>query len=180
MGRAEPRFLAVGHLAKAHGTNGELYAQPLTDHPESVYAPGVVLSLGYRDADGPDADLPPLRIAEVRPYKRGYLVTFGGVEDRNQAELLRGHYLYLSVDELEPLADGEFFYHQLLDLDVVTVDGVAVGRVTEVYELSPADMLEVTGGGKQVLIPYLEHVVVEVDVEAGRLVVDPPDGLLDL
>ncbi len=180
MGRQDPRFLVVGHLSKPHGTRGELFVWPLTDHPESVYAPGAVVSLGDPDDDEPDPDLPPLRIEAARPFRRGYLVRFDGVEDRTQAELLRGLYLFRPTEELVPLTEGEHFHHQLLDLEVVTVDGTVLGRVTEVYELAPAHLLEVTGEGGQRLIPYLDHVIVEVDVDAGRMVVDPPEGLLEL
>lgn len=180
MGREDPRYLVVGHLEKPHGIHGELLVWPLTDHPESVYAPGVVLSLGEADADEPSPDLPPLRVDSSRPFRRGLLVRFGGVDDRNQAELLRGRYLFRAVEELEPPAEGEFYVHELLGLEVVTVDGRNVGRVTQVYELSPADLLEVSREGGQTMIPFLEHVVVEVDTKSGRLVVDPPEGLLDL
>ena len=107
-------------------------------------------------------------------------MSFGGVDDRNQAELLKGHYLYRDIEELEPLAEGEVFYHQLLGMEVVTVSGERIGTVTEVYELRPADLLEVRGEGRQVMIPFLDHIVVDVDVDGGRLVVDPPEGLLDL
>lgn len=180
MGRQDPRFLVVGHLNKPHGTKGELFVWPLTDHPESVYAPGVVLSMGESDDDEPNPDFAPLRIESVRPFRHGVLVSFGGVDDRRQAELLRGRYLFRKVEDLEPLAEGEVFYHQLLDMDVITVDGVELGTIVEVYELRPADMLEVTGEQGTVMIPYLDHIIVEVDADAGRMVVDPPDGLLDL
>jgi len=180
MGREDPRYLAVGHINKPHGTKGELFVWPLTDHPEGVFAPGVVLLLGDAEGDQPDPDLPPLRIESVRPFRRGYLVSFGGVEDRNESELLRGRYLYRALEDLEPLREGEVFYHQLLDMEVVTVDGRPVGRVREVYELAPAHMLEVVGDGLSVLVPYTERVVVEVDIHAGRMVIDPPEGLLEL
>jgi 16S rRNA processing protein RimM len=180
MGREDPRYLVVGQLTKPHGIQGEIYVWPLTDHPESVYAPGVVLSLGEESDDQPDPDLPPLRVVAARPFQRGVLVRFGGVDDRSQAELLRGRYVFRPTAELEPLREGEVYYHQLVGLDVVTVDGDALGRVTEVYELQPADLLEVSGGRGQLMIPYLGHIVVEIDVAGGRIVVDPPEGLLDL
>jgi len=180
MGREDPRFLVVGHLNKPHGMKGELFIWPLTDHPEGVYTPGVVLRLGASDAEQPDPDLPPLRIEAVRPFRNGFLVVFGGVTDRAQAELLRGRYLFQDMEALEPLEDGEVFYHQLLGMEVVTVDGERLGEITEVYELRPADMLQVSGPDREIMIPFLEGVVVEVDIEARRMVVDPPDGLLDL
>ena len=180
MGREDPRFLVVGHINKSHGTKGELFVWPLTDHPEGVYAPGVVLRLGDADADEPDPDLPPLRIEAVRAHRQGYLVVFGGIEDRNQSDLLRGRYLFRERKALEPLAEGEVFYHQLLGMSVETTDGAHVGEVTEVYELSPAHMLDVRGPDREVLVPFLKDIVVEVDTEARRIVIDPPDGLLDL
>lgn len=180
MGRKDPRFLAVGHLNKPHGTKGELFVWPLTDHPESVYAPGVVLFTSDADDGEPDPDAPPLRIASVREFRNGYLVAFEGVHDRNGAELLRGRYLLREIDELPPLEEGEVFYHQLLGIEVVTTEGKSLGRVREVYELRPADLLEVRGPHGTLMIPFLRHIVVEIDPAAGRMVIDPPEGLLDL
>jgi 16S rRNA processing protein RimM len=180
MGRQDPSFLVVGHLNKPHGTKGELFAWPLTDRPESVYAAGQIFLPGDTEGTRPDPDLPPLRLDAVRPFKRGYLVSFGGVRDREGAERLQGRYLFLGTDTLEPLAEGEVFYHQLLGMEVVTKDGESVGEITEVYELRPADLLEVHGPKGEVMIPFLSHIVIEVDAEAGRMVIDPPEGLLDL
>jgi 16S rRNA processing protein RimM len=180
MGRKDPRFLVVGHLNKPHGTKGELFVWPLTDYPEGIYAPGVVLRMGPKDADEPDPDLPPLRIERVRDFRRGYLVTFGGVTDRNGAEALRGNYLFQDIAALEPLQEGEVFYHELLGMEVVTTSGERLGEIAEVYEVRPVDLLEVRRESGTLLIPYLEHIIVSVDAEAGRMTVDPPEGLLDL
>lgn len=180
MGREDPRFLVVGHISKSHGTKGELFVWPLTDHPGSVYAPGVVLRLGDADADEPDPDLPPLRIEASRPHRQGYLVVFGGLTDRRQSDLMCGQYLFRETEALEPLGEGEVFYHQLLGMSVETKDGAYVGEITEVYELSPAHMLDVRGPDREVLVPFLKDIIVDVDTEARRMVIDPPDGLLDL
>jgi 16S rRNA processing protein RimM len=179
MGRSSPPFLVVGHLNKPHGTKGELFVWPLTDHPESVYAPGVSVFLANSDGDGPDPTTGSLRITAVRPFRNGYLVSLHGVTDRNRAEELRGRYLVMPIEELPPLAEGQLFYHQLLGMEVVTKDGRRLGEIAEVYELRPAAMLEVRGPEGDVMIPYLSHVVVEVDAEAGRMVIDPPEGLLE-
>lgn len=180
MARRDPSFLVVGHLNKPHGTKGELFAWPLTDHPDSVYTAGTILRPGNLAGTDPDPDLPPLRLVAARPFKRGYLVSFGGIQDRNQAERLRGRYLFLEAEALEPLADGEVFYHQLLGMRVVTKAGEPVGEIREVYELRPAHLLEVRGPRGEVMIPFVKDIVVEIDVDGGRMVIDPPDGLLDL
>jgi 16S rRNA processing protein RimM len=179
MGRSDPRFLVVGHLNKPHGTKGELFAWPLTDHPESVYAPGVFVFVADVDGAEPDENIGSLRIVTVRAFRNGYLVGLDGVVDRNRAEELRGRYLLMPIEELAPLEEGQLFYHQLLGMQVVTRDGKSLGEIREVYELRPAAMLEVRGPGGEVMIPYLSHIVVDVDAEAGRMVIDPPEGLLD-
>ncbi len=180
MGRADPGFLAVGHLTRAHGLEGEIFVASLTDHPEESFAPGVVLRLGDASGTEPDPDLLPLRVVGARAFKDGWLVAFDGVESRSDAEALRGRYLLRAVSELRPLAEGECYQHDLIGLEVVTTDGRRVGVVREIYEQAAADLLEVVGDAREHLIPFREGIVVRIDIDAGRLVVDPPEGLLDL
>jgi 16S rRNA processing protein RimM len=172
--------VVVGHVSKPHGTKGELFIWPLTDRPESTFRAGEELLIADSDGALPDPDLPPIRIGAVRPYRRGFLVLFDGVDDRNGAEELRDRYLLRRFEDTDPLEHDEIFYHQLLGLSVVTASGIDVGRVREVYELRPADLLEVEGPDRDYLIPFTKEVVVSWDVPAGRIVIDPPQGLLDL
>jgi len=180
MGRTDPGFLVVGHLGKAHGIRGELLVQPLTDHPEGTFAPGVVLFPADASALNPDPAVPPLRVLGARPHGEGWIVAFDGVETRSEAELLRGRYVLRAIEEVEPLEEDELFYHQLLGSEVRTVAGRVLGRVAEVYELAPSDLLEVRGEDGTFMIPFRREIVVEVDREEGRIVVDPPEGLLEL
>ena len=180
MGRDGPRFLAVGHIVKPHGIKGEFLVLPLTDHPQSTYRPGVVLHLGSVDSANPDPGLPDLKLEQVRPYRNGYIASAGGITDRNDAERLRGHYLFREVSALEPLGDGEFFYHQLLGMKVQTKIGTVVGEVTEVYELDPNDILCVQGHEGEIMIPFSKEIVLQVNADEKCIVIDPPDGLLDL
>lgn len=180
MGRTQPTHLVVGVIKKAHGIGGEVYVWPLTDHPEGVFSPGVVLLSGGDEHDNPDPDRPPLRVDNVRTHQNGFLVHFGGVRTRNEAEALRGTWLFQEFDALAPLDEGEVFYHELLQLDVRLPDGQTLGSVQEVYEMQPSDMLEVRTPSGVVLIPFNADVVTEVDVEGGFLSIDPPEGLLDL
>jgi 16S rRNA processing protein RimM len=165
---------------KPHGIKGELLVLPLTDHPQSTYTPGVVLHLGNVDSVNPDPGLPDLKLEQVRPYRNGYIASAGGITDRNDAERLRGHYLFREVSELEPLGDGEFFHHQLLGMKVQTSIGTVVGEVTEVYELDPNDILCVQSHEGEIMIPFSKEIVLQVNADEKYIVIDPPDGLLDL
>lgn len=180
MGRADPGHLAVGHVVRAHGILGELFVSTLTDHPEGTFAPGVVLRQGDASGLEPDPDLPPLRITEVRPFKDGFLVSFGGVETRSQAETFRGRYLLRPTAELERPGPGEFWHHQLVGLEVVTSQGVRIGVVRELMEVAASVLLAVQDGEREHLIPFRREFIVQVDLDGGRVVVDPPEGLLEL
>jgi 16S rRNA processing protein RimM len=180
MARSEPSYLVVGHLNKAHGMKGELFVWPLTDHPESIFAPGVILHLGNEAGDAPDPTEPSLVISGARPFRRGFLLSLEGIETRAHAEALRGRYVLLPREEIADLGEGEVFYHQLLGMQVLTSCGVVVGTIEEVYELRPADLLEVKGPTGTHFIPFLASIVREVNTATGTMVIDPPEGLLEL
>ncbi len=180
MGNTEaPQHLVVGHLNKAHGTKGEIFIWPLTDHPESTFAPGVDLYLGDANGDLP-TDPPTLRIESSRAYRRGFLVRFEGVHDRKGVDGLLDRYVMRAREQIEELAEGETFYHDLLGMEVVTVEGEQVGEVVEIYELRPADLLEIRGPEKTFMIPYISEMIQSVSVADNRIVLDPPPGLLEV
>lgn len=178
--RPAPEHLVVGHISKPHGTKGELFVMPLTDRPGDVFAAGRELFLG--DEEGAvSADASIVVVESSRAFKRGLLVKLREVEGRDDADPLAGLYFLLPVDALPPREEGEFFYHELLGLHVVTVGGDEVGRVREVFDTEPHHLLEVEApDGKVRLIPFAERIVREVDAGNRRLVIDPPEGLLDL
>jgi len=179
MGRSA-EYLVVGHVQKPHGTGGEVAVRPLTDHPESVFRSGVVLR-GSRDGRTPDPDFPPLRIVEARAVPAGQLVIFGGVEDRDAAEALRGLDLMEHRDNLEPPGEDEVYLHELEGLEVRGPAGETLGQVVAVYDLEPAPLLEVRRReGGVLMLPFRREFVPEVEIEEGWLVADPPEGLLDL
>jgi 16S rRNA processing protein RimM len=176
----EPAFLVVGQVRKPHGTKGELVVEPLTDHPGDVFVSGVVLRPGDASGSEPDPARPPLLIEDARPFQAAWLVSFEGVEDREGGDRLRGVYLLMDRALLPELAEGEVFYHQLPGMEVYTADGARLGEVSRVYELRPADLIEVRTEKGTVLVPFVEHIVRELDVAGRRIVIDPPEGLLEL
>jgi len=177
---SHPPFIVVGRVSRSHGTKGELLVTSLTDRPESTFQVGVELRIGDTEGREPDEFFPPVRIAEVRPHQAAFLIRFEGLDDRTEADFLRGRYLLRPFEDVEPADDDELFYHELLGMTVVTREGRELGTIREVHFLAPADLLDVSDGRSEYLIPYSRSIVVSVDVEAGRIVVDPPEGLLDL
>jgi 16S rRNA processing protein RimM len=166
--------LVVGRIGRAHGIKGEVSVEVRTDEPELRLAPGAVLA-----TDPPSAG--PLTIATGRVHSGRLMLRFEGVRDRTGAEALRNTLLIAEVDPRETPEDPEEFYdHQLVDLDVVTVDGREIGRIAEVSHLPYQDLLVVRRpDGAEVLIPFVGEIVPEIDLEEQRAVIDPPPGLLD-
>ena len=166
--------LVVGRIGRAHGIKGEVSIEVRTDEPELRLAPGAVLA-----TDPPGTG--PLTIATGRVHSGRLMLRFEGVADRTGAEALRGTLLIAEVDPQETPEDPEEFYdHQLIDLDVVTVDGREIGRIAEITHLPYQDLLVVERpDGGQVLIPFVGEIVPEIDLEEQRAVIDPPPGLLD-
>ena len=143
-------------------------------------------SLHIGDQDGRPVHVPAteLEVLEVRPFRRGYLLRFGGVADRATAERYAGRYLLRPFSDVRPPDDDEYFYHELLGMEVRVADGTAqgapIGTVREVYEVEPDHLLEVVGPDRSVLLPLSKRIITRIDRDGGVLEVDPPAGLLDL
>jgi 16S rRNA processing protein RimM len=118
-----------------------------------------------------------LAVLEARPQGKVWAVLLEGISDRTAAEGLVGATVLAERDELGEAGEGSAYWADLEGLPVVTVGGEAVGTVTGLYETGGVDVLVVTGERGEALIPLAPYV--EVDLKAGRIVVDPPAGLLD-
>jgi 16S rRNA processing protein RimM len=167
--------LVVGRIAKAHGVHGEVAVEVRTDDVERRFAVGAVL-----ETEPPERG--PLTVRAVRPHSGRLLVHFDAVDDRFAADALRGTMLVVDSATSPPTDDPEEFWdHDLVGLAAVTVAGQRIGRVEDVLHPSGTVLLAVRReDGAELLVPFVAAIVPEVDVAAGRLVVDPPDGLLDL
>lgn len=166
--------LVVGRIGRAHGIKGELSIEVRTDEPELRLGPGAVLATDPAGAG-------PLTIETGRVHSGRLLLRFVGVKDRTAAEALRNTLLIAEVDPEEGPEDPEEFYdHQLIDLDVVTVDGEEIGRITEIAHLPSQDLFIVERpDGGEVMIPFVGEIVTEIDLEEQRAIIDPPPGLID-
>lgn len=160
--------LVVGRIGRPHGVRGEVTVEVRTDDPELRFAPGSSLTTDPASAG-------PLLVESARWHKGILLMRLEGVSSREAAEELRGTMLVIDSAEVAPSDDpDEFHDHQLIGLTVVTVSGETVGEVTDVLHHGQ-DLLVV---GEDVYIPFVKALVPEVDLAGGRLVVDPPEGLL--
>ncbi|CUW31376.1 MULTISPECIES: ribosome maturation factor RimM [Streptomyces] len=166
--------LVVARIGRAHGIKGEVTVEVRTDEPELRLAPGAVLATDPASAG-------PLTIETGRVHSGRLLLRFAGVTDRNAAEALRNTLLIAEVDPEElPEGEDEYYDHQLIDLDVVTEDGTEVGRITEISHLPTQDLFIVERpDGSEVMIPFVEEIVTDIDLAEQKAVIAPPPGLID-
>jgi 16S rRNA processing protein RimM len=171
----EPRFLLIGQVVGAHGTGGELKVQILTEDARRFGLLEQVF-IGLEDEE------PVARPLEgYRLHKGLALLKLKGCGDRNAAAAMRGYLVQVPRDQAIPLEEGEYFEHQILGLEVWTAAGEPLGKVVDILYTGANEVYVVQGpslGRREVLIPAIEDVVLEVDLEAGRLVVELLEGLL--
>ena len=168
----------VGLIRNAQGIRGEVVIESLTDAPDAVFAAGRRVFMG-RAIGHPDGEERPMTIETARPFKGGLMVKFAGVTDRNEAELLRGRYLFSPFDELEPPAEDEVYLHDLLGMKVELDDGTGIGEVTAYYELPQGLTLDVKTEKGSVLVPYRPEIVDRTDTEARVVIVKSDVGIFD-
>ncbi|MFN2389051.1 MAG: ribosome maturation factor RimM [Actinomycetota bacterium] len=164
----EAAGLLAGEVGKPHGLSGEVYVVRISDDPHR-FDPGARLA----HADGRT-----LIVEDARVHGDRFLVKFVGVDDRGGAEELRGA-LYVGHDELRELGDGELWVHDLIGCDVWTRDGSLVGEVVDHLARPAQDLIAVRTSSGETLVPLVANIVVEVDLAARRVVIDPPQGLID-
>ena len=162
--------LVVGRIGRAHGVLGEATIEVQTDDPDIRFQIGNKLTLD----DGKQ-----LTIRSSRWHNQILLLAFDGVTDRNQIEELRDQLISSDVD-LDSLAPGDYHFQQLIGCEVFQQNGELIGAVDEIVKLPGQDLLSVNRAGAQVLIPMVKQIIIEIDVLAKKIVVNPPEGLLDV
>jgi 16S rRNA processing protein RimM len=169
--------LIVGRVVKAHGVTGEVVVEIRTDDPEIRFAPGSSLR-GRPSRGGQETRYV---IDSVRDHGGRLLVRLDGIADRDAADALRGTLFIVDSSDLPPIEDPDEFYdHQLEGLRVVTTAGTAVGSVAEVLHTAAGELLSVHNDEGEVLVPFVSAIVTSVSLADQTIVIDPPDGLLEL
>ncbi len=171
-----PDLTEAGSVAKPHGVRGELCVDLFTDSP--AFLDGVV-DLFLQAAEGPPRLF---ALLSWREHHGRVLVRLKGVEDRNQADTLRGCVVLLRTGDLPPLGEDEVYLHELIGCQVSLPDGADLGVIRDILPTSAEQevwSIE-TPDGREVLFPAHEDSVLDVDLEQRRIRIEPPQGLLDI
>ena len=167
-------MVLVGFIARTHGNKGEVILKSETDFAELRFRVGATVFA--RQGDGP---IRPLEITTVRFQQGRPILGIAGFSTISEAEQLAGAELKVPASEQEALPEGSYYHHELIGCEVVTTGGDVVGKVAEVQGDGSATRLVVRGARAEVLIPLAQEFC-DIDIGAKRIVVNPPDGLLEV
>jgi 16S rRNA processing protein RimM len=164
----------VGRIARAHGIKGQVIVNPETDFPEERFQPGAELLINR------EGSVRPLTVTSVRFQRDRPVIGLLGIDDMNAASALAGAELRVPVESLAALPEGMFYHHDLVGCRVVTRAGETVGLVAGVEGGVGGHRLVLATPAGEVLIPLARDICTTIDVSQRQIVIEPPNGLLDL
>ena len=159
-------------IVGAHGIKGAVRIKFFSEPPEFYLS----VKLFFLENAG---QLIPLKVSRILPSKKGWIILFDEIESRNAAENIKGCRLLLPDEQLKPLESDEFFVHQLIGCRVEDQNGRFLGEIAHFLETGANNVYEVHNGESEFLIPDVPHVVLDLDLEKQRMVIDPLPGLID-
>jgi len=164
-------LICVGTVTGSYGVRGEVRIKSFCAIPDEIetYSP-------LSNEDGTQS----YSLHLIRAIKGGFTARLGGVETKEEGDAIKGLRLFARRDQLPSLPDDEYYHTDLIGLDVYDTGGALLGQVRQVLNHGASDLLEIHGAGLQeaVLLPFTLAAVPTVDLEAGRIIADPPEGLL--
>ena len=161
--------VCLGAITGSYGVRGEARVKSFCAEPSAIGDYGTLT-----DDEGRSYTL-----TVTRPVKNGYAVRLSGVKSKEAADALKGQKLWAPRSALPDLPDDEFYYSDLIGLQAFDTGGEILGKIHAVHDHGAGDILEVrpVKGSGVVLVPFTQAVVPTVDLGAGRVVIDPPEGL---
>jgi 16S rRNA processing protein RimM len=171
------QFYDVGKIVNTHGIKGELKILSVTDFPEERYRKGSELFL----KNDHDNKLLPVTVESARLHKNTYIVKFKEFTNINEVERFKGASLQVSTDQRIELEDDEFYYDDIIGCEAWTDEGQLLGKITEILTTGGANDVWVVdpGQGKEILLPYIDDCILEIDIEKKKIKVHLLEGLME-
>lgn len=167
-------LIPIGKVLGPHGIRGQVRIIPYSGDSASITS---LRSILLRAPGGPYDSY---EVTKAVEHKKQVLVTLKSFDDINQVLSLTGREVYIRRDQFPELPEDEFYWCDLLGLDVQTEDGETLGELVDIFETGSNDVYVVKAGDREILIPATDEVVLAVNLDDKRMIIRPPDGLLDL
>jgi len=175
VGPPEPSYLAIGRVLRPHGVRGDLRIKILTDFPERLKQHQYVYLAPVASPD----QVQRYTIESIRFHHGALLLRLNECRDRDAAGELRGMLVQIPIEDAVPLDAGEYYAFQVVGLDVVTDTGLRLGKVIEILETGANDVYVVRGSYGELLLPAIEDVILELDLEKSQMIVHLIPGLTE-
>jgi 16S rRNA processing protein RimM len=167
--REPAEYLVIGRVVRPHGVRGALLVEPISRVIDSLM-PGSEVFLGEQNI--------PVELVSIRHHRERLMLSFSGISDRSQAETFRGQELKIRFSQAAPLDQDEYYYWQILGLEVVLESGEQLGTVAEIIETGANDVYIIRDeAGKEILLPAIASVILKVDLEQEKITVRLMPGL---
>jgi len=169
MKSSELEFIAIGQILAPRGIKGKLKVKVVTDFPQR-FTPSSTVYVNRQ----------PMTIDNAEWHKGNVIIKLSTIDSIEAAQRLRGQPLEIHHSQLKPLPEGQYYHFQLIGLEVWTTQGELLGNITEILTAESNDNYVVHGTQGEILIPAIEDVVKSIDLNEGRIVIEPIEGLLSL
>lgn len=165
--QGEPLYLCIGRIRRPHGFGGELLMEILTDFPERIHKGQVVFI-------GPEKT--PMEVLRFKGFPKSAYITFNGINDEQSSGDLRNKYVFIKNTDLPSLPEGHYYHHQILNCTVMDEDQKVLGILQEILITGSKDVYLVRDSeGKELLLPALDSVILNVDLQKNIIIVRPPE-----
>ena len=167
-------MITVGKIIGTHGIKGQLKVYSYSGNIDSLKAVSSIL------LKSPKGDMAEYELKNVALHAGKFIITLTGMNSINQAENLIGCEICLVYGQLPETGDDEYYWCDLIGLEVITADGLSLGKIRNIFETGSSDIYVVSNGEREYLIPAIADVIAHVDLKNGKMTVTPLEGLLDL
>jgi len=165
---SQPEYVVVGQILAPWGINGKLKVEVTTDFPQQRFNPRSKVYVNRQ----------PMTIDSTEWHKGKAIIKLGSIDSIEQAEKLRGQAIEIHHSQLQPLSEGQYYHFQLIGLEVQTTQGELLGNITEILTVESNDIYVVSGNRGEILIPAIDDVVKSIDLNKGRIIIEPIEGLI--
>jgi 16S rRNA processing protein RimM len=165
-------LVGLGRITRSQGNRGELRLRLYSDEPIEPFFQKV-----YLQSKGESEEF---EVESVRRYKDEYVVKLKGIDTLEAARSKRGSEVVVPQEWLKPLAQGDYYLYQIIGCAVYTTTRQFVGEAEDVLSIENNDLLVVRDASREVLVPFTERICVEIDLKKREIVLEPPEGLLEL
>jgi 16S rRNA processing protein RimM len=173
----EGSFIAIARIARTRGNRGEVVADLYTDNPGRF---DDLQEVWLEFDDGRKQTRVKKALEDAWDHKGRKILKFAGLDTISAAETVVGCWVTVPADQAVKLPEGTYFNHDLVGCAVSGIDGTLIGTVKDVLDIADNTQLVVRGGGREYLIPAVKRICVEISITDKRIIIDPPEGLLDL